>query len=275
MSLIHALRRLPALPLAASLALLAPLCGHAQTTTASGWTLSGTAGLVSDYLFRGVSQTQGKPAAQLTFDATHRDGWFAGLFGSGVSNAAYPNGGGNEIDLYGGWRTELSPGVGLELGFISYWFPGAFTRDADGKHVSYDTQELHAAISHGAASAGIWHAVSSHWSGFAVDPYSGANKSSRGSTYIEANWNLEIAPGWTLNLHAGRQIVKNFAPYNFTDVKVGVSRVEGPWTFALAGSHNTGDARKGDTALWTFFDANGRGRNVVGTRWVASVTRSF
>ena len=84
-----------------------------------------------------------------------------------------------------------------------------FTRDADGKHVSYDTQELHAAVSHGAASAGIWHAVSSHWSGFAVDPYSGANKSSRGSTYIEANWNPEIAPGWTLNLHAGRQIVKN------------------------------------------------------------------
>ena len=69
------------MPLAASLALLAPLCGHAQTTTASGWTLTGTAGVVSDYLFRGVSQTQGKPAAQLTFDATHRDGWFAGLFG--------------------------------------------------------------------------------------------------------------------------------------------------------------------------------------------------
>jgi len=34
-------------------------------------------------------------------------------------------------------------------------------------------------------------------------------------TITEANWNPEIAPGWTLNLHAGRQIVKNFAAYNY------------------------------------------------------------
>jgi len=53
MSLPLSLRRLPSIALAASLALLAPLAGHAQTTTASGWTLTGTAGVVSDYLFRG------------------------------------------------------------------------------------------------------------------------------------------------------------------------------------------------------------------------------
>src|SRR4030067_2039524 len=42
-------------------------------------------GLVSNYLYRGISQTGGKPALQGGFDYAHASGFYAGLWGSNVS----------------------------------------------------------------------------------------------------------------------------------------------------------------------------------------------
>ena len=46
---------------------------------ASAWTETGNITAVSDYLFRGISQTQAKPTAQATLDFTHRSGFYLGL----------------------------------------------------------------------------------------------------------------------------------------------------------------------------------------------------
>ena len=70
------------------------------------WTETGEEA-VSDYLFRGISQTQAKPTAQATLDFTHSSGFYLGLFGSGVSHAAYNNGAGSELDVYGGYRHSV------------------------------------------------------------------------------------------------------------------------------------------------------------------------
>ena len=80
----------------------------------SAWTETGNVTAVSDYLFRGISQTQAKPTAQATLDFTHSSGVYLGLFGSGVSHAAYNNGAGSEIDVYGCLLyTSPSPRDGL------------------------------------------------------------------------------------------------------------------------------------------------------------------
>ena len=89
------------------------------------WTESGNITAVSDYLFRGISQTQAKPTAQATLDFTHVSGFYVGVFGSGVSHAAYNNGAGSEIDVYGGYRHSVDADTVIDAGLVTYWFPGA------------------------------------------------------------------------------------------------------------------------------------------------------
>ncbi|WP_235971836.1 TorF family putative porin [Azohydromonas caseinilytica] len=242
--------------------------------TAAAWTTSGSVALISQYLFRGISQTQGKPTVQASVDFSHASGWYAGLWGSGVSHAAYNNGSGSEIDLYGGYRQELGGGYVADLGIFSYWFPGAYYA-VDGRRIKYDTQELKLGLSKGSVSAAASYAISKRFAGLAFDPFTGREASTRGSTYLELNWNPELAPGWVLNLHAGRQDVHELGDYSFTDLRLGLTRTIGPWQLSLSASHHNGHAEKDGVPLWTFFDADGRGRNVVGTQWLASVSHSF
>ena len=104
---------------AALLGVAAP--AFAQEPPAGPVTVSGTVGLVSDYRFRGVSQTDEKLAVQGGLTATHESGLYVGAFASNVTflntNAR------QEIDALAGWRTSLY-GVSLDLGGIAYTYPG-------------------------------------------------------------------------------------------------------------------------------------------------------
>lgn len=256
------------------------LVGAAQAQEAAApaetppWTITGNASLVSQYLFRGITLTQGKPAVQAAVEAAHASGFYAGLWGSGVSHAAYNNGSGSEIDFYGGWRKDLGDGYGVDAGAYGYWYPGAYY-EANGRRIKYNTGEAKLVLSKDAFNIAAWAAVSKHFAGLAVDPFTGENKSTRGTTYFEVNWNPEIASGWNLNLHAGRQNVRHLGDYSFTDVRAGVTYTLESWQFSLAASHNNAKAEKNGVPLWTFFDADGRGEKVAGTRWVASVSKAF
>ena len=108
----------------------------AAPASAPDWTESGNVTIVSDYLFRGISQTQAKPTIQATLDFTHASGFYLGLFGSGVSHAAYNNGSGAEIDVYGGYRHSLNADTVIDAGLVTYWFPGAHYATG-GKDIKY------------------------------------------------------------------------------------------------------------------------------------------
>jgi uncharacterized protein (TIGR02001 family) len=251
---------------------------QAQDNTAPAenppWTLTGNATLVSQYLFRGITLTQGNPAIQASMEAAHASGFYAGIWGSGVSHAAYNNGSGSEIDLYGGWRKDLGNGYGLDAGLYAYWYPGAYYT-ANNQRIKYDSGEAKLVLSKDSWNVAAWYAVSKHFAGLAIDPATGEEKSTRGTSYFEVNWNPELAPGWNLNLHAGRQNVRHLGDYSFTDLKAGVTYTLESWQFALAVSRNNAKAEKNGVPLWTFFDADGRGEKVAGTRWLASVNKSF
>ena len=62
--------------------------------------VTGNAGLVSQYVWRGISASDGKPALQGGVDAEWDSGWYAGGWGSNVDYAGQT---GVELDLYGGW----------------------------------------------------------------------------------------------------------------------------------------------------------------------------
>ncbi|WP_018609604.1 TorF family putative porin [Uliginosibacterium gangwonense] len=246
----------------------------APAAPAPSWTTVGNMSLVSDYIFRGISQTQHKPTMQASLEFDHASGFYVGTFGSGVSNAAYPNGSGSELDLYGGYRYTLGEDSNIDAGVVSYWYPGAKASVGD-KTIRYHTQEVKLAYNKGTFNVTGWVAASQYWFGFAADPYSGERRSTRGTTYIETNWNPEIAKGVALNLHAGAQQLRHLSAYNYYDAKVGATWTLDRWAFAGAVSYNSGKASKNGTPLWTFFDADGHGTKVSGTRLLATATYSF
>src|SRR5262245_6213572 len=91
-----------ALPLVALLA-MAATPSFAQTTLPYDWSLTGNAGLFTDYRFRGISQTNRKPAFQGGFDLAHKAGFYVGNWNSNVDAAMY-TGANLEMDFYGGYK---------------------------------------------------------------------------------------------------------------------------------------------------------------------------
>jgi len=174
------------------------------------FTITGNFGLVTDYRFRGVTQTFEKPAIQGGFDFTHKSGAYLGTWASNVGEWAN-YGGSMEIDFYGGYRgTLLAADVGFDVGLIEYTYPG---NTANPKN---RTQEWYAGLSKGPFSYKFYR-TTGNWFGIAR---------SSGSTYHDLNASLGLNEQVTLSLHAGKQdIAGNAQAVNpdFTDYSVGVS----------------------------------------------------
>lgn len=107
-------------------------------TQLGDFTFSGNAGIVTDYVFRGISQSDEGPAVQGGFDVGHASGLYAGIWGSNVDfndedEASV------EIDYYLGYSGEVS-GFNYDVGALYYSYPGA---DSD---LDYDFWEIAGAV---------------------------------------------------------------------------------------------------------------------------------
>jgi uncharacterized protein (TIGR02001 family) len=98
---------------------------------APAWDVAfGVAGL-SDYVFRGISQTRNDPAIQ-GYAELQAYGFYAGVWGSNVKfNANGYSDPSSEVDFYGGYRATLGP-VGIDVGGLYYWYPGERSTSAGG-----------------------------------------------------------------------------------------------------------------------------------------------
>lgn len=88
--------------------------------------ISANVTLASDYVFRGVSQTDNQLAIQGGFDWASDMGIYVGTWASNVDSQFF--GGGTdpqiELDLYGGYANELGNGIGYDIGYLRYQYPG-------------------------------------------------------------------------------------------------------------------------------------------------------
>src|SRR5690242_3455072 len=109
---------------AVAAALASPAAVMAQAAS-SPHTVTGNLSFVSDYRFRGISQTFEGPAIQGGLDYSHASGLYAGTWGSNVSGLQYPNGASMEWDFYGGYKFAAGP-LNLDVGALYYWYPGAY-----------------------------------------------------------------------------------------------------------------------------------------------------
>lgn len=96
----------------------------AEEEEASGpFTVSGGIAVTSDYRFRGVSLSNEKVAVQPTLTVSHESGLYAGVWGSTFPDS--PAYGKFELDVYGGYATEIAPGTKVDLGVTYYTYPGS------------------------------------------------------------------------------------------------------------------------------------------------------
>lgn len=187
--------------------------------------LSFNAAVTSDYRYRGISQTRLEPALQGGADLVHgASGMYVGAWASSIKWTEDAGGDGSvELDIYAGKRGELSPGVGYDVGVLTYVYPSNGLKRVPG-FTTANTTELYGQLSFGPASIKYSHAVTDLF-GF-VD--------SKNSGYLDLSANLEAADKLVVNLHAGRQRVANNGAASYTDWKLGVTRDFGVFTGALA-----------------------------------------
>ena len=235
---------------------------QAAAAPASPHTFTGNVSVVSDYRFRGISQTYLAPALQGGFDYSHSSGFYLGNWNSSVSGNTYNNGAGLEMDFYGGWKGSWGD-WGLDIGGLYYYYPEAYYqagRTANGTTNKFNNFEVYV--------GGSWKWLSAKYSQSTTDyfglngtanggAYAGvngnnnatgattgaANANSKGSSYFEINAAYEVAPKWTVSGHVGSLKVKNWGGFNYTDWKLGVSYDAG---WATIGAAYIGSSAKSD-----------------------------
>jgi len=271
------------------LALTATAIGTAAPALAEGdaaWTFPVNVGVVSDYIFRGQSQTWGKPALQVSAEADHASGAYIGVAASNVSDHWLP-GATVELDIYGGYRGKIADTVGYDIGLIYYTYPGANWSDSvftgfNAKN-SLNTLEASVALSYEWLTFKTGATLTEYfgWStnnspvngGFAGDLNAGVTGSTRYSPFVELNAAYEVAEGWTVNGQLGHQMIRNSKGLDITYFKAGVSKAFADgWTVGASYSLSSEpDAYKGFLSL-----ANGTSASdIARDKFFVSVNKAF
>ena len=269
----------------ATLTLLGTLgLAHAQTVATSAdtvalHTVTVNVAAVSDYRFRGISQSYRQPAIQGGFDYTHASGLYLGNWNSSVSSNSYNNGAGLEVDLYGGYRFPLTKELNADVGVLLYLYPGAKLNSAPATPTlnKYDNTEIYFGLTQGAFNAKLSYAVTDYFglnnttSGYAYFNALPARGSSKGTTYLDLNYSFDLGNRIALGLHAGRATVRRYSELSYTDYKVSLAKEFSGVNVSLA--------LVGSTANSTFYQAgNSAGLNpkaIAKTGLVVSVSKSF
>jgi uncharacterized protein (TIGR02001 family) len=169
----------------------------AQNTVDVAWNV----GAVSDYVFRGFSQTGEDPAIQGGVDLTSGS-FYAGAW---ASNVDFGDDTDAEVDVYGGYRTEAG-GFALDFGVIGYLYVG----EPDG--ADYNYAEFKAAASRAVGPATFGAAVYYSPDFFGIDDE---------ATYAEVNAAFSPADKWTISGAVGKQWLNVTDDYTTWNAGVG------------------------------------------------------
>lgn len=162
--------------------------------------ITGNVAIVSDYMFRGLTQTWGHPAIQGGADFTDPSGFAAGTWASSVSDRSYA-GGSMELDLYASFGRAFAGDWSWRVGLYGYVYPGANLDQAAGyRGRSFNTLEANAALAWRQFTLKYNRSLTDY---FGADSEQGYDGDSRGTGYLQLDAALPLADAWTLALHAG------------------------------------------------------------------------
>jgi uncharacterized protein (TIGR02001 family) len=271
-----------------------------------GFALTGYSTIGSQYIFRGLTQTDGKPTIQGELDLVHPSGfyvsaslsnisWFtdqnAGLAsapvglgspaaaGAPLYKANQVNSAGVELDLFGGYKWGFAKDWTLDVGAYRYLYPGTY--DNLGAFRNPNTTEAYLGLSYSWASLKYSRVISA--TNFGV-------YNAEGSTYIDLSLGIPVGEsGWTVLLHGGRttypsnanptfffngtKLTGDNSLFSYSDFKLGIAKEIKGYTFTLAATDANTHARASDNDLPVY--ENAAGHNIGKSRLTFTIAKAF
>jgi uncharacterized protein (TIGR02001 family) len=238
----------------AACAFAAPAMAH---DLGGGFTITGGATIVSDYRFRGISQTDRRFAVQGTLSLGHASGFYATVWGSSIDD--YVAGGSDqEIDLVAGWK-RTDGNTTIDVGVLYYYYPGGETLIP-----GLDTDFFEPYVSVSQAVGPVTLKATANYA-----PSQSALSIGNGNEhnlYLAGDVSASLGHGFSVSGHLGHSFGPSYLTIGdgYTDWNLGVSYTTGPLTVGVQYVDTD------DTALSPI-----NNRNIAGSGVVASVGVSF
>jgi len=189
-----------------------PIAVHAEDPPAPSTSFN--IGVVSDYRYRGISQSGLKPALQGGVDYTNPNGIYLGTWLStikwikdggkmaGVDAGSTPA----EWDLYGGYKGEITKELTYDVGGLYYLYVNNKYGNIAGA-ANANTFEIYGALTYSVVTAKYSHALTNTF-GFG---------DSKGSGYFDLSATFDLGNGFSLVPHVGHQTIEHTSAANYTD----------------------------------------------------------
>jgi len=198
-----------------------PVAVHAEDAPA-GPSTAFNIGVVTDYRYRGITQTRLKPALQGGVDYSHPSGLYLGAWAStikwikdaGAISGADTGSSQVEVDLYGGYKGEIVKDLGYDVGGLYYWYPSNKYKNIGGTS-NADTFELYGALTYKVFTVKYSHSLTNLFGAGG-----GGAPNSKGSGYLDLSAALDFGDGITITPHLGRQEIHHYSMASYTDYSV-------------------------------------------------------
>lgn len=234
-------------------ALIACVAAFAAAAPAASYAdLAFNVGVVSDYRYRGISQSRVKPAIQGGVDYSNGP-VYLGLWASSIKWIGDFGGDADvEIDLYGGIKGNLGGGFGYDVGVLTYQYP------SNKLNPNANTTELYGALTSGPATLKYSHAVTNTF----------GNPKSKNSYYLDLSATFDVS-GLSVVPHVGYQKIKGplAKGATYTDYSLTVSKDFSGVVLSVA--------VVGTDADKTFYSSPANGKKLGETGVVAGVKFNF
>ena len=198
-----------------------PLAAQAQAAPSTTFSI----GAVTDYRYRGITQSRFKPALQGGADYNNPNGIYLGTWLSTIKWTKDAGGGGDvEVDLYGGYKGELVKDVAFDVGGLYYVYPNNKLGNLAG-FVNANTFEIYGAVTFGPITAKYSHSLTNTF----------AFVNSKNSGYLDVSASFDLGNGFSLAPHVGHQRIKGSVGYSYTDYSLTLGKDMGSgFTLSLA-----------------------------------------
>lgn len=223
----HVVAALCAAPILLSAA-VASAAEAAPAEPASPHSVTFNLGLYSEYMFRGVSLSDG-PAVQGGVDYAHTSGFYAGTWWSNIDKEFTGHGDGFskgnklETDWYVGFAKTFENGLGFNFLGNYYYYPdreNSFSAGDFGR--KQDSLEVSAAMSYKWLTYTFYY-IPTNYYGAAKDGTNNGKKDTKGATYNELKFNYTLPGDLNLLAKVGYQHTPNLTGSQ-GDLAVGLSR---------------------------------------------------
>jgi uncharacterized protein (TIGR02001 family) len=185
--------------------------GTMFSTAATAVEVSANVGMTTDYIWRGNTQASGDASFSGGLDADLGGGlavgtWVGSLGASDDADANY------ELDVYASYGFDVG-GVGVEVGYIYYAYPGA----ADD---ALDFEDIYVSLGYGPVSFSYYELLDAEDAGVDADE----------GTYLSVDYEVALPGDFTATLHYGSEEFENSADDEDTSVSIS----KGDFTFTVS-----------------------------------------